>query len=162
VAEAWVANASPIIVLAKAGYLDLLKNLPHELLIPEIVANEILAGPESDPARQALEAGWGTRIPSEPFPEDLLEWGLGPGETSVLAAARLRPKSHAILDDGAARSCAKTFGIPLLGTLGVILRAKIRGQIPIASEVIRAVHAAGLHLDERTIRSALAGIGEEW
>jgi predicted nucleic acid-binding protein len=57
VTEVWVANASPVIALAKAGYLDLLKQLPNELLVPEPVVAEVLAGPKSDPARQALEAG---------------------------------------------------------------------------------------------------------
>lgn len=33
--EVWVANASPVIVLAKAGHLDLLKQLPSESRWPE-------------------------------------------------------------------------------------------------------------------------------
>ena len=33
--EVWVANASPIIVLAKTGYLDLLTNLCGEVLLPQ-------------------------------------------------------------------------------------------------------------------------------
>lgn len=32
-AEVWVANASPVIVLAKVGRLDLLKKLSDELLL---------------------------------------------------------------------------------------------------------------------------------
>lgn len=46
--EVWVTNASPVIVLAKAGYLKLLKDLPSELLLPEPVAAEIVAGPKPD------------------------------------------------------------------------------------------------------------------
>ncbi len=63
-AEVWVANASPVIVLAKVGYLDLLTHLSDELLLPETVVSEITAGPPTDPARRILEAGWADVVPS--------------------------------------------------------------------------------------------------
>ena len=43
--EVWVANASPVIVLAKVGHLALLKELADELLLPDAVVREVLAGP---------------------------------------------------------------------------------------------------------------------
>ena len=36
--EVWVVNASPVIVFAKVGHLQLLKELPGELLLPVPVA----------------------------------------------------------------------------------------------------------------------------
>ena len=45
--EVWVVNASPVIVLAKVGHLQLLKELPGELLLPVPVAMEIQSGPGS-------------------------------------------------------------------------------------------------------------------
>jgi predicted nucleic acid-binding protein len=162
VSDVWVANASPVIVLAKAGYLELLKQLPSELLLPEAVVSEILAGPESDPARRALGEGWQVPSAVQTVPSDLLEWGLGAGETAVLAKALERARCTAVLDDAAARNCAKTFGIPVIGTLGVVLRAKKRALVPEAAEVLRAIRKAGLHLDDRTIRLALGRLGEVW
>jgi predicted nucleic acid-binding protein len=67
-----------------------------------------------------------------------------------------------VLDDAPARACAKAFGVPLLGTLGVVLRAKKHGLIPDGAEVLRALRKAGLHLDDRTIRLALGHVGETW
>jgi predicted nucleic acid-binding protein len=160
--EVWVANASPVIVLAKAGYLRLLTELPGELLLPDAVVAEVVAGPTSDPARRALEGGWGRRLAPAAIPAELLEWGLGPGETAVLALARERAPCTAILDDAAARACAKAFGMPLLGTLGVVMRAKKRGLVPQAAEVLRALRSVGFHLDDRTIRLALGHFGETW
>ena len=52
--DIWVVNASPLIALAKADRLHLLLDLCKELLVPQAVVAEILAGPPSDPARQAL------------------------------------------------------------------------------------------------------------
>lgn len=59
--DVWVANASPVILLAKTGYLDLLAQLSSELVLPESVVEEIVAGSATDPARQAVEGGWGVR-----------------------------------------------------------------------------------------------------
>lgn len=105
--DLWVVNASPVIVLAKAGYLRLLEELPTDLLVPEAVASEILAGPETDAARLAIEGGWGKREKPDSIPADLLQWGLGAGETAVLALARPRLPCTAILDDAVARNWPK-------------------------------------------------------
>jgi predicted nucleic acid-binding protein len=149
-------------VLAKAGHLHLLKDLPRELLLPEAVIAEICAGPETDPARQAIESGWGPRITPAGVPDELLEWGLGLGETAVLATALERRPCTAVLNDAAGRNCAKAFGIPLIGTLGVVLRAKKRGLIANAGDVLKDLRIAGLHLDDHTIRMALGRLGETW
>lgn len=158
--DTWVVNASPIIALAKVGQLDLLRDLSKELLIPEAVVAEILAGPPSDLARLALEHGWGTTVGASHISSDLLEWGLGPGETAVLAVAIDRGSATAILDDAAARTCAKALGIKVMGTLGVVLRAKRKGIIPSAGNVLKSLQVAGLRLDNAMVRSVLEGIGE--
>lgn len=106
--ELWVVNASPIITLAKAGYLHLLSDLAPEFQVPEVVARELLAGRPEDPARQALESGWGPRAPVGSIPAQILEWGLGQGESAVLTVAKERTQSVAVLDDAAARRCART------------------------------------------------------
>jgi hypothetical protein len=62
VADVLVVNASPVIVLAKIGHLDLLKSLAHRVLVPRAVAAEILGGPDDDPARLAIAGGWGGRV----------------------------------------------------------------------------------------------------
>jgi predicted nucleic acid-binding protein len=56
VSEIWILNASPVITMAKAGYLHLFDQLAAKLLIPEPVAREILAGPLSDPAAKPWRA----------------------------------------------------------------------------------------------------------
>ena len=41
-AERWVVNASPIIVLAKVGHAHLLSALVNEIVVPQIVVDEII------------------------------------------------------------------------------------------------------------------------
>jgi predicted nucleic acid-binding protein len=163
VSDVWVVNASPIIALAKVSRLHLLYDLCDELLVPEAVVAEICAGPPSDPAKLAIQRGWGTTVTANRVTPVLLEWGLGAGETAVLAMAMERkPAATAILDDAVARTCAKALEIKVIGTVGVVLRAKKKSIIASAAEVIESLQDAGLRLDYHTIRSALEGIGETW
>lgn len=162
-ADAWIVNASPVIVLAKAGHLDLLDEPGVEVLVPEAVALEILAGPTDDSARRALDGGWGTRLAVATVPSNVLEWGLGAGESAVIAAAVERPRALAVIDDAQARSCAAALAVPVIGTLGLVLRAARRGRIPAATPAIRDLRAAGLFLDDALIREALdRALGERW
>jgi predicted nucleic acid-binding protein len=163
VGEIFVVNASPVITLAKAGHLALLTDLADAVLLPDAVVVEVLAGPKSDPARQALEGGWGTRVPVSSMPAVVLEWGLGAGEAAVIAVVLEGPGRTAVLDDAQGRKCARAPGLPLIGTLGVVLRAKRLGRITSATEVLRHLQQAGLHLDQHTIAVALRQVaGEEW
>ena len=41
--DLWVVNASPLIVLGKIGQLDLLTQLPKDIVVPSAVADEIKA-----------------------------------------------------------------------------------------------------------------------
>lgn len=159
--DAWVVNASPIIVLAKAGLERLLTDLAREVVVPEAVAAEVLAGPEADSARKLLESGWGRRAGPDNIPTALVEWGLGAGETAVIAVGLEMESCTVVLDDALGRSCARAFDLPLIGTLGIILRAKRRGLIPSAADALTALQAHGLHLDNETIRVALESVGEQ-
>jgi predicted nucleic acid-binding protein len=162
VGETWVVNASPIISLGWIGRLDLLEADATRLLLPEAVVMEVCAGPPLDHARLAVERGWGpNRIAVRPT-TDVIEWGLGAGESAVIALAR-QERATAILDDAEARSCARTFGVPVMGTLGVILRAKVTGRIASAGAVVTALRAAGFWLDPKVARDALRrAVGEDW
>lgn len=158
--ETWVVNASPVIALARIGQLRLLEELASQLLLPEAVAAEILAGPDDDPARVAVLSGWASRRAPSQVPDSVTEWGLGAGESAVLAIA-FELGATAVVDDAAARVAARALGVPFIGTLGVVIRAKRRGLLPFASSVIVDLRAAGLYLDDETVRATLERIGEK-
>jgi predicted nucleic acid-binding protein len=162
VSETWVVNASPVIALARIGQLHLLERLAQSLLLPDAVAAEIQSGPADDAARAAVLSGWGSRQSPPSIPETVTEWGLGAGESAVLALAMERRPATAVLDDTAARSAARALGIPLIGTLGVVIRAKRRGLILSAGSVLVDLRKAGLYLNESTIHAALKRIDETW
>lgn len=61
-----------------------------------------------------------------------------------------------VLDDLAARKFAQTFQLPLLGTLGLLLRAKNAGLIGEIAPLIQGLEAAGANLSPAVIAHALA------
>jgi predicted nucleic acid-binding protein len=85
-----------------------------------------------------LETGWGAVPVAAIHDPQILEWGLGAGETEVLSLARQR-KATAIVDDRAARTACKALDIRVIGTLSVVLRARIQGRIDSAVEILKAL-----------------------
>ena len=158
----WILDASPVILLAKVGYAHLLLDLPASCYIPQAVAEEIMRGPSHDPARLFLEEG---RVPIVEVPflsSDVLAWNLGPGETAVISYALAKPNATVILDDMAARKCAKSLGVRVKGTLGVVVLAKRKGLVPSAATIFRDLLAVGARFDDALARYVLQQIGERW
>jgi predicted nucleic acid-binding protein len=160
VPERAVVDASPLILLSKAGLLDFLRLDAGMVFVPDAVAREVRAH-RHRAGRKALDNTPWLRVVRVPgIPPVVEAWDLGAGESSVLAWARAHPGTAAILDDLAARRCAATMGIPLRGTLGLVLLAKKRRLIPAARPVMARLREAGLYLSDRTLDEALALVGE--
>jgi len=93
----------------------------------------------------------------------ILPWDLGQGETAVLSYALAHPKWVAVLDDGAARRCARSLSLLITGTLAVVLLAKQYGLIASAAQVLHDLRSADFRLDDKTIRDSLERtVGETW
>jgi predicted nucleic acid-binding protein len=163
VAEKWIINASPVIALARVGQVDLLARLPEQALIPQAVAEELSVAPEDDPARQALEQDIFKIVKTPTTPDTILAWDLGKGESAVLSYALAHRGCIAILDDGAARRCARSLSLPVTGTLAIVILAKQHGLIESAAQVLHALRGADFRLDDALIRDVLARtVGEKW
>ncbi len=156
----WVFNASPLILLGKAGELEWIPRL-GEVVVPQPVADEINAGAADDAARVWL-SGREARLIRPPIsvPAKLAERRLGAGETAVLAWAKANPAFEAVLDDSAARRTAKSMGLTIRGTLSLIVLAKRRRLIPVCAPVFEKLRRAGLFLTEPLVAQALSAAGE--
>lgn len=161
VAERPAVNASPLIFLARAGLLALLQLLSAEVIVPEAVATEIgRRGPEDPTARAIAHTAWLIVTEPPPIPPQIQAWGLGAGESAVLAWAQAHPGAETIIDDLAARRCAAALNIPVRGTLGLVLTAKQRGHLPAARPVLMQLRQGGMYLSDRIMNQALALVGE--
>ncbi|MFB2838283.1 DUF3368 domain-containing protein [Floridanema evergladense] len=85
---------------------------------------------------------------------------LGAGEQEAIALAVEIPDSLVILDDGLARRYAKTLGVQLTGTLGVILKGKQSGYLSEIMPVLDRLDSLGFRLDSSTRASVLRLAGE--
>jgi predicted nucleic acid-binding protein len=159
--EAAVLDASPLILLARAGLLDLVRGLRLRVVVPAAVLEEIQRkGPDDVTARAVAAADWLEHAPRAPVPAVVAAWDLGQDESAVLAWALAQPGSLAVLDDRAARRCAQTLRIPLLGTAGAVLVAKRRGRIPLVRPALERLVACGMYLADATLSELLRRAGE--
>lgn len=111
-----VADASPLILLNRAGYLDFLAGLFSEVKIPQSVFDEICAGPPGDTLGSQLSGKSWIEVVHLPQPLKSLDYErLGRGETEVIDFARLSSDRIALLDDRAARRVAADLEVTVIG-----------------------------------------------
>lgn len=157
-----VVNASPLILLARVGRLDLLRALGDDVSVPATVLREIEAGEHHDGAAFAVKAAGFIRVVNDIDSDPrVVAWHIDVGETQVISLALSLPGSVAVLDDLAARRCAQGLSVRLVGTAGLVALCRARGLIPSAGALIAALRAKGLYLSARTEHELLALVGEK-
>jgi predicted nucleic acid-binding protein len=149
------------VFLVRENLLEILREGALEVVVPQIVIEEIHGHGPDAPTVKAIDGLDWLRIVPVPEVESVVAlWDLGPGETAVLSLALAEESSWAVIDDGEARRCARSLGIPCIGTLGLVLLAKELGLIPAARPVVMRLRASGMHLTKLVINEALARVGE--
>ncbi|MEX1128773.1 MAG: DUF3368 domain-containing protein [Vicinamibacterales bacterium] len=158
--DGWVVNASPLILFSRIGRLDLIEGLAPAILVPDAVIEEVRAGQHKDrTAVAALEWAGKYRVGDLAVVAGIQRWDLGPGEAQVIAHCAGGSK-WGVLDDRAARRCAVAHNVPVIGTLGVVLRSKRNRKIESARPLVTELIAAGMFLDDEFVDRVLASIGE--
>ena len=129
--------------------------------MPAAVAAEVGHRGPQDPTAQAIEStDWLKVVDVGTIPPTIERWDLGPGESSVLAWCVSHSGTEAIIDDLAGRRCAEALGVPVRGTLGLLLIAKKRGHIPAARPILESMRRAGMYLSQAVLDRALRTVGE--
>lgn len=151
-----VADAGPLIALAKIDRLGLLADLFDEVCLPVVVEHEILA--KAGPETKRIEAALGRFLRVIPPPYDLaahlalMARVLGAGERAMIAVAVIRPPPVSVLmDDVAGRSVARRAGLAVLGLAGLLIMAPQRGAITAAVPLMLAAREAGYWLDDELV-----------
>jgi predicted nucleic acid-binding protein len=154
-----ICDASPLIVLAKADLLELLPNQFSEIVVPQAVVEEILAGPFDDPMRRLIsKIEWLKHVRIDPPLSPIGSWQLGRGESEVIEYARLQRHCAVLMDDRAARRAAFAIGIKAYGTLSIIAKAAKQGNVESFHKSVEALKAAGLYLKGNVIETVQKGI----
>ena len=157
-----VVNASPLILRAKAGRLDLLRALRRDLIVPDAVIEELKAKGSDDPVVQSVTNAPWLRVVSVPSTQQsVAAWRLGAGESAVLTCALQYSDPLVVLDDREGRRCADSHGIAVIGTVGVVLLAKDAGTISRVTHVLDELVAAGMRASDALLARALQLAGEK-
>lgn len=155
-----VINASPLIVLFKSGQAELLPRLFSEILTPQAVWEEVTATKTDIASQQLPSISWANPLEITIHPT-IAAWDLGAGESTVLSFALENPDYRAMVDDAAARRCARALGIATLGTGGAIVLAKQRGLIESVGDRLQQLRDAGLWLSEEVVSLLKQQAGED-
>ena len=155
-----ICNNSPLVALWTLDLLALLHDLYTEVLIPEEVRNEFLAVDRTTRQAALKNAPWITVVKLTPPLDELAQPGIHRGEAAVFALAKERGTRLVILDDKDARRYAKRIGLPLTGTVGILLEAKRSGLIDAIKPLLDGLLENGVRLGVSFVNDALQEAGE--
>ena len=156
-----VADASPLIGLATAGALHLLRELYGTVTITRLVKDEVTGDPTRQGAREldtAMREGW-VRVAPAP-PETWRLAGLDSGEASTLALAAQQEGALVLIDDAQGRAQAASLGLEVLDLAHVLLAAKRAGLVTAVRPLLARLVRAGFTMPKDARRDLLRDVGE--
>jgi uncharacterized protein len=156
-----VADAGPLIILAKCNHLELLTALFSQLHLPRAVVEESLMGgiwPEIPLLREFIKRAKVHESIQDEWVNDL-RVELHEGEIQAMALAK-KLDALVLMDEAHGRRIAADNKVAVIGTLGVLIRAKYRGLIPTIQPVIEQMRNHGYTISESILALALRQAGE--
>ncbi len=157
-----VADAGPLIALAKVDALALIQSLFEFVSVPQSVWDEVMAKSGVEVERLTAASDDFLRVePNVVLAEPLAKTvrGLGAGEQQAIALA-LTQASVLLADDWKARRVAQALGVSVTGTAGVLLLAKEKGLLDKVRPHLEAMRRAGYWLSDDFVEMAARLAGE--
>jgi predicted nucleic acid-binding protein len=167
-----LVDASVFITLAEIEAVDLLNTLRGSVAVPDAVADEIRDEPGVSRLDAAVEAGGIEIISTGQFLDDREQTSaldtaathLGEsdvaddpnGDVALLALGLAMDDPVAVTDDKPLRKTCKALGVPLSGSIGVVIVAVERDAIEPkeAKRLVTAMDEVGARLSARLFRRA--------
>lgn len=160
-----VSDTSVLSNLAVIGKISLLKEIYHDVIIPEAVADELAnAGDDAPEIKAVLSLNWiQTRQASDLQTITTLQTDqlLDRGEACAIALALELKADELLIDERLGRREATRLGLPKVGILGILLIAKRRNLISAIQPVIDAlITEAGFRVSRQLYEEVLQVAGE--
>jgi predicted nucleic acid-binding protein len=133
-----VADAGPPHYLVLIGVIDLLPKLFGRVLLPDLVRDELRHARTPEPVRR-----WMVDLPAwidvaDTATLDALPLsGIGAGERAAIALALSQRADLVLMDDRQGVIAASAAGLQVIGTLGVLDRAALRGLVDLPAAIAR-------------------------
>jgi predicted nucleic acid-binding protein len=161
--QALVCDTTVLLYLDRIGQLNLLQALFEPVCVPEPVRLELAMGrllrPDTiDPS----QLNWITPVSVDQSEVDALPPNrLGRGERAVIAYAQSHASHWVGSDDRQARLLAEHLGLKVVGTIGILIRAKRVGLISAVRPYLDSLQKAGFRLVPELYQEALRLTSEE-
>jgi len=157
-----VSNATPLIGLATAERFDLLQKFFSRVYIPQGVYDEVVTeGGERFGAQEVSHAAWISLVEvKDKLAVEVLADDLGKGESETIVLARELGANWVLVDERLARRKLDVLGIPTIGTLGILLKAKEVGLLQALSPAVEQLRTRGFRLSRRVYEDVLRTAGE--
>ena len=146
-----VVDTSCLIAFDRIGQLALIPALFSEAAVPPAVAGEYGAVPD----------GLALRRIENPSLARILRKDLDGGEAEVIALALAHEGAAlALIDEKKGRRIAREHGLSVVGTLGVLLRAKQQDLVSAVKPLVDTLTATGFRMSDALYQNVLRRAGE--
>jgi uncharacterized protein len=158
-----VSDSSPLITLARARQLDLLREFYGQVAIPREVYQEVtVAGAGLPGAEEVRTAPW-IRVKSDPSAASATLqaacFGLGAGERSAIYLAIALSAEVVLIDEEKARRAAKGAGLAVVGSIAVLERGARLKKVPDLRSVYLSLLEQGIRFDHKILEQRLDRLG---
>jgi predicted nucleic acid-binding protein len=149
--KAIISDTSCLILLDKIGELEILNKLFGSIITTTVVASEF---------GQPLPSWIEIRQPSDNNYQSIIEVSVDKGEASAIALAIELDDCLLIIDDLKGRKFANEIGLTIIGTIGVIVDAKLAGIIPSIKPILTKIKSTNFRITEQLEALILKRSGE--
>jgi len=158
-----VSNSSPIIHLAKIGQMDLLRRQFRTITVPEAVYRECTTeGKGREEVKLIKKAEWIkiSKVKDKRLLR-LLQSSLDEGESEALALALEMEADLILLDDSDAREKARLCGLKMTGTIGILSKATMNGEIDSLKKSLERLRGTGFRISNPLEKRLLREVEED-
>lgn len=146
-----ISDTSCLIVLTNINELSLLRQIYGTIITtPEVAAEYEQELPDWIEIKAALDKNL----------QRVLELQIDRGESSAIALALEMADCTLILDDYKARKVAEKLRLEITGTIGVIIKAKLKGVIPSIRPYLDKIAQTNFRISAEVREQALKQAGE--
>ena len=157
-----VANAGPLIAMARIGQFDLLQSLYGQIYIPPSVRAEVaISGRDRPGAEEVGIASWIHVVDVRDMTAvQLLRERLDASESEAIVLAIQIEAGLLLIDEARGRRLAEARGLHKTGTIGTLIMAKRRGLISAVTPLLDDLRTSGFRMGVDLYHEALRLAGE--
>lgn len=153
------SNTTPFIALCSANRLDLMPAILGGVHVVDAVADECAAGGVI-PVPDLRLLPWITVVSSRPAPAASILMELDIGERNTISTASAMKADLLVMDERIGRNVAEYMGLRVIGTLGILLKAKAQGKIPSFRDVAEDMRVKGIRFNQQLVDRLAREVGE--